>query len=96
MADTNAIRMTANTWDSGKRRLFAGRVYLVPDEVSAADAEVLLSRGKAEKAEAGEKPVPDMTKAEIMAELDRRQVEYRKRARRGELAAMLEQARAAA
>jgi len=47
---TTAIFMRDNTFDSNHRHLGFGTIHLVPEEVSAEDAEILIGAGKAEAA----------------------------------------------
>lgn len=85
--------MLQTTWDSAKRRLSAGLTYRVPDDVSAADAAVLVARGVARPAPGDVPGIDGMTKAEIAAELEVRGVPFARSARRADLAALLADAR---
>ncbi len=59
------IKMQDNSWGGDKRRLGLGTTHMVPDEVSAEDAEILVKAGKAEWVE-GEAPAAPVTQAEII------------------------------
>ena len=48
----NAIRILRGCGASGGASLQSGRVYSVPEEVTRADAELLVRLGKAERTEA--------------------------------------------
>lgn len=87
---TKAIEMLDNTQDSAKRRLGLGTVHLVPGEVSAADADILIKAGKAKAVEppAGADATA-LTVAQIKAELTHRKVAYEKTANKATLLALL-------
>ena len=86
-----AILMRDNTFDSTHRHLGFGTIHLVPEEVSAEDAEILIEAGKAE-AHQPTAVTDQLTVVQIRAELDALKVTYKSSDKKDDLLQLLQAA----